>query len=362
LNAKETKELSSIDPDIMPNIVVIGDIDAGKTTLIWALSGHDSGVDSSPRGLTTPLPDEPIRASFGAFICCEGELSDNVILKQIKDAKPRAVLYVVDACNDISDSNLDRFCQTLKKYEEHSAVDKFLILNKCDRETPKVNERYLIKNYNLKAIHHTAALKTVGIQELRSNLRDSLSDMNDDTELSDVAICVRHLSGLLCELVAKNPDALQDIEWRDLERLLSVALQEIGFNITLTPPAKDGGKDIVANCIVGNETAVYYIEIKHWRSDSQPSNSHVSDFVEVNVRDNTTGGLFISSSGYTRKVYGRIGELMQQRVYLGQREKIVSLCQHYVLKKSGVWYPDNPLPEILFENTVNENKESCSSF
>ena len=342
-------------PSTATSVVVLGDAAVGKTALLWALTGREFGRELPPATLMTTGIDEPLKTSFGSFIGFAGESSAEEIAKRIEEAQPTAALFVIDARNDMAHSNLDSWYSAFNQCTRHKDIDKFLVITKCDTATPRVDERNLTSKYGFKAIHRTSAMQGDGIQELRSDVRNSLLNNNDDEEeFGEVALVVRLLSEQLCELVARNSDVLRDIEWRDLERLLSRALDEIGFDVTLTPPAKDGGKDIVANCTVERETKTYYIEIKHWRSKSQPSDSHISDFVAVNACDDTDGGLFISSTGFTQSVYGRIGELMKQRVRLGQEEKIVSLCQHYVRKRSGVWQPDTLLPELLFENTITE--------
>jgi hypothetical protein len=156
----------------------------------------------------------------------------------------------------------------------------------------------------------------------------------------------------LCELIARSPSYLQYIEWRDLERVIAATIEELGFEVELTPPSKDGGKDVVANCTVKSEGKMYFIEIKHWRKGGKPGEKHVSDFVEVNLENNTDGGLFLSSSGFTKPVCSSLGELMRQEIRLGAERKIVSLCQQYVKSKRGLWVNRAPLPELLFENTL----------
>ncbi len=171
-------------------------------------------------------------------------------------------------------------------------------------------------------------------------------------EPNSVAFVVGMMAASLCELIAKQPQALDEVEWRDLERVVAVALEKIGFTVTLTPPAKDGGKDVVANCFVQSSTKVFYIEIKHWRKGDRPGTRQVSDFVEINARDRTDGGLFLSSSGFTDLVYRQLGNITRERIRLGERDKIVSICQYYVKKQQGIWQPLSLLPDVLFENTL----------
>lgn len=97
----------------------------------------------------------------------------------------------------------------------------------------------------------------------------------------------------------------------------------------------------------------FYIEIKHWKKGGRPGLKHISEFIELNVRESTNGGLFLSSSGYTLDVYSQLSEIKYQHVHLGQKEKIVSLCQQYVKRKQGLWVSQLPLPDLLFENTLN---------
>jgi restriction system protein len=165
---------------------------------------------------------------------------------------------------------------------------------------------------------------------------------------------VNDLAVDLSNLVARRGTALQDIEWRDLERVVAVALDGIGFEVTLTPSSQDGGKDVIAKCTLNGKRCTYYIEIKHWTSGKRVGIEDIKRFVEVNVKEGTDGGLFLSSSGYATPVYAHLSEISEKRIRFGQDVKIVSLCQHFV-QTSGraLWTPQDVLPQILFERTIS---------
>lgn len=175
----------------------------------------------------------------------------------------------------------------------------------------------------------------------------------DVQDSSPVAIAVRTLGEQLCRLIAKSKSNLWEIEWRDLERVIATALKEIGFNVELTPGAQDGGKDVVARCKVSQQDQVWYVEIKHWKGQ-RVGPTPISHFVEVNARDATTGGLFLSSSGYTAPVYSQLSEFSQSRIRLGDEEKIVSLCRTFVRSRDSLWRPERPLGEELWSDTVTQ--------
>ena len=88
-------------------------------------------------------------------------------------------------------------------------------------------------------------------------------------DVSPVVRAVQFLSRTLARLIARNSRALDEIEWRDLERLLAEVFEELGFDVELTPSSKDGGKDLVLSCLICGHGRKYFVEVKHWRSGNE---------------------------------------------------------------------------------------------
>jgi hypothetical protein len=167
-----------------------------------------------------------------------------------------------------------------------------------------------------------------------------------------ITLAINDLCVALCCLIAEHRIALAHIEWRDLERVVATALKGIGFEIELTPGAKDGGKDIIARVRLRGKHATYYIEIKHWRSGKQVGAQALDHFIEVNLKDQTNGGLFLSTSGYSPSIYSQAAEIKKTRVRFGDDIKVITLCQHFVQRRGqAIWLAKDVLPEILFEKT-----------
>jgi restriction endonuclease len=153
----------------------------------------------------------------------------------------------------------------------------------------------------------------------------------------------------LCKLVAANVRVLNFVEWREVERIVATAFEGLGFEVELTPAAKDGGKDIIARCELRGHLHTYYIEVKHWRSGKRVSMKELSHFIQVNVRCRTDGALFLSTSGYTSTVHERLAEVTQRRLQLGDNETIVSLCQQFVRQQGcAIWRSVDVLPSAVF--------------
>jgi HJR/Mrr/RecB family endonuclease len=170
--------------------------------------------------------------------------------------------------------------------------------------------------------------------------------------IDDVRSAVRILSRTLALLIARDPKKLDEIEWRDLERLLAEAFDGLGFGVVLTPPAKDGGKDIVLTCRVTGKKRTYVVEVKHWVAGGKVGGGAVSDFLHVIASEERQGGVLLSSSGFTRTAFEELSEVDRQVLRFGEAAKIVSVCRRYMKATSGIWSPPENLPEILYEETV----------
>jgi restriction system protein len=122
-----------------------------------------------------------------------------------------------------------------------------------------------------------------------------------------VQILIRSISHEFAKLVSQTPDALDHLEWRDLERMMARVMEGLGFK------------------------------------------NAVSDFMSVIVAENRTGGLFLSTSGYSADRTEGLTEVTRDRLWFGDKRKVVLLAKTYVRMCDGLWSPPDILPEVLFE-------------
>jgi restriction system protein len=178
--------------------------------------------------------------------------------------------------------------------------------------------------------------------------RIDVGDRNDTTEIQQI---LQVVSRRFAELVANNPRRLDELEWRDLERMLAEVFDGIGFSVELTPGSKDGGKDIILRCEVGGKKRTYIVEVKHWRSGSRVGADAARDFLNVIVREGRDGGLYLSTYGYTGTAFESLSEIERRILRFGSEEKIVGLCKTYVKLRSGIWSAPSKLTDVLFDAT-----------
>lgn len=160
---------------------------------------------------------------------------------------------------------------------------------------------------------------------------------------------IKAFSRFLALEIARDPDALSRLEWYHVEPTIAEIFDGLGFKVTLTPPAKDGGKDVILEFVLAGRTVEYYVEVKHWRSATKVGSGAISDFIEVVARDKVAGGLFLSTHGYTGNAFQHLTQLDRERVQFEGREKVISLCQTYSKVQAGLWSPPSSLREILSE-------------
>jgi hypothetical protein len=166
-----------------------------------------------------------------------------------------------------------------------------------------------------------------------------------------IQVLIKSISHEFAKLVSQTPDALDHLEWRDLERMMARVMAGLGFECELTPPSKDGGKDLILVWRAKSGDQSFIVELKHWRSGKRVGKTAVSDFMRVIVAEARTGGLFLSTSGYAADRTEGLTEVTRDRLRFGDRRKVVLLAKTYVRACDGLWSPPDALPEVLFEGT-----------
>lgn len=316
--------------DASLRVALLGHPGVGKTSLAYRLNGQDFESTSATRSLKTwslnDISDE-ISSSSATLLDFGGEQ----LFQQINKTGFSIALIVVDGCATTIKDDVQYWSDSLNSKVEGFSGTRFLVFSRVDRgrlaiKSTDINK--LVRRHIFTEVFETSAMNSSGIQKLRDAVLNVVRSQKEEHDTqSAVGSVVRILANHLCELIAKNPRVLDAIEWRDMERVIAAALEEIGFAVELTPSAKDGGKDVILTCKIANEAHVFYVEVKHWRRGQRPGWHEIAEFIEVNAQDKTQGGLFLSSSGYTGGTYSRLAQLSRQQIRLGSEEKIVFALQ-----------------------------------
>jgi hypothetical protein len=155
----------------------------------------------------------------------------------------------------------------------------------------------------------------------------------------------------LIRVIAHNAEELRYVPWRILEELLATAFAELGFVAELTPPSKDGGKDIILECHERGARKRYIVEVKHWACGKPVPGQHLKRFLRVIINEQHDSGLILSTSGFAQNALESVVHLEQKRIRTAGRDKVLKLCELYVKRSSGLWIGPQSPTEALFEHT-----------
>lgn len=195
-----------------------------------------------------------------------------------------------------------------------------------------------------------------GRPRLKRYLSEAASKNNIEADVkspSRLELIIRTAMKAIPLEIAKNPQCLRDVEWRDLERAMREVFEQLGFKTELTRSGKDGGFDLRLECEEDGETQIFLVEVKHWLgSMKRPGSEVLSALVDVVAKaGGKTKGLLVSSSGFTRNILSGRTEVEQHIVRIAGQNKIVSLCQSYLESLEGVLFPTTELSEMLLEGS-----------
>jgi type I site-specific restriction endonuclease len=181
-------------------------------------------------------------------------------------------------------------------------------------------------------------------------LRDEDEQTPDSSGPGFVVFLLRKTMRSIAECIARFPDGLGEVQWPDLERVLREVFEGLGFETRHTPLSQDGGFDLELSCTKNGKRVTFLVEVKHW-TDSRPGPKVLKNFFDVVIKRPAEAGLLLSSSGFTKHTIAGRTEIERQKVRLGGRTKIVTLCRQYVQRETGDWAETRALPEILFDDT-----------
>jgi hypothetical protein len=183
---------------------------------------------------------------------------------------------------------------------------------------------------------------------LRRSLEIDPADAFDERgdSQSRMVTIIEEASSHLADCIATYPDALDHIEWRDLERMLSVVFRRLGFTVECTRGSKDGGVDLR----LGGSYGSFVVQIKHWLSGKRVGGVTLKAIVSIAIREERATGLVLSTSGFTRDAVEVLTTFERRHLRIGGRDEIHALCRTYVNIAGGLIQPVDP-HRLAFDHT-----------
>jgi restriction endonuclease Mrr len=144
------------------------------------------------------------------------------------------------------------------------------------------------------------------LRVLKGLFRDSLPTLYppdhgpEDSLIIPVKESIAVVNTRITEVFRKNPEALRAIDPVLFERVVADLFEEEGYEIALTPPRADGGKDIYVYKTDPLTKVMFLVECKRY---VPPSKVHVAiarQLYGVVQQERASGGIIVTTSYFTK--------------------------------------------------------------
>ncbi|WP_051536429.1 restriction endonuclease [Ruminococcus flavefaciens] len=131
----------------------------------------------------------------------------------------------------------------------------------------------------------------------------------------------------LIEQIRINPSTIYRISDRRFEELVAEVFSRNGYIVELTPPQKDGGKDVIATKNISGVPICLYIECKHYNPDHSVGVNIVRSAAGVRQHDRVNKAIIITTSRFTRGAH-RFAAEEEHLIQLMDLEDFLNLLKY----------------------------------
>jgi hypothetical protein len=153
--------------------------------------------------------------------------------------------------------------------------------------------------------------KSVGVED-NKQMQVDLNTINDE----------------LIAYLAKHPEYLRKLDPRKFEELIADILHNQGYDVTLTPKSKDGGKDIVAihKDIFGHQ--MFIVECKRYNENNKVGVELVRGLYGVHQAGNYNQSILATTSTFTKGAID-FAKPLNFQLSLKDYNSVIEWCKAY---------------------------------
>ena len=127
-----------------------------------------------------------------------------------------------------------------------------------------------------------------------------LFDSGDIENNKKIQIDLNEINDELIKYLSKHPEFMREMNPRKFEILIAEILKDKGYQVTLTPCTRDGGKDIVAvyNSPFGHQ--LFIVECKRYKEENKVGVEIVRGLYGVLMAENYNQGIIATTSTFSK--------------------------------------------------------------
>lgn len=146
-------------------------------------------------------------------------------------------------------------------------------------------------------------------------LYENLIRLFAPSSLGKVTVATKEMLDALLQALAERPEDLFGIDPRRFEELVARLLERQGHSVQLTPPTRDGGRDILARPLSSMVESLYFVECKRYAPDRPVGVKLVRALYGELEKERATAGLLVTTSRFTKDAVAW-GEPLRYRLAL----------------------------------------------
>lgn len=116
----------------------------------------------------------------------------------------------------------------------------------------------------------------------------------------EIRLTFEEVNDFLIAELAQNPDLMHKVHPRRFEELVAELFKRMGYDVTLTSPSKDGGRDVLAIRRDDVGTLLTLVECKRFRPDRKVGIALVRSLYGVVASERASHGVIATTSSFTR--------------------------------------------------------------
>lgn len=152
-------------------------------------------------------------------------------------------------------------------------------------------------NYPFTNKHHAQGYsKYLPIKEIYPEYFETESENN-----SALQIDLKEINEDLIKYLALHPEFMQLLHHRKFEELIAAIFKNKGYEVTLTPQTRDGGKDIVAIYKSPFGHQMFVIECKKYKAENKVGVELVRNLYGVKTAERFNQGILVTTSTFTKE-------------------------------------------------------------
>lgn len=301
-------------------IVVVGEAGIGKTTLASAFAGRlgerrwplwipcrniNERNDTIERAMRF-ISDDRTRAEIVAVFDGADEVPLDALLNEFRRItnykRVRSVIFTSRTELGLRDERILRLGR-LAEPDAESLVKSSLDAASLDQES--LDKILAAGHGHPLAIGLIASMaQSMAPEQLRRVLAGHLYDLKDEAAQQELISTARPIiiaaNEAMIEALKKHPADVFKLTSRKYEELVAELLNDMGYDVTLTPATRDGGKDILASFKTDCGEFLCLVEAKHYRQDRKIGVSLVRELYGTLCDYQANSGMLVTTSSYSK--------------------------------------------------------------